>query len=167
MKVRTLKYEPFVIPPAAALADLHKADRELVDVNEINIPDLYHVIAWMKDSEPRAALAVNQTWMIALDLLKVLRDVDANRFRFEVDHIGVQPIYKVHADSETGEWIEQAFVGYGDSTRFYKLEDTDDVHYDGAEGGTNGLGHGGENCLLAVFCKQEQYASCIGGDFNA
>ena len=78
MEIETLKYEPFVIPPAAALADLHKADRELVDVNEINIPDLYHVIAWMKDSEPRAALAVNQTWMIALDLLKALRHVEAN-----------------------------------------------------------------------------------------
>ena len=76
MEIETLKYEPFVIPPAAALADLHKADRELVDVNEINIPDLYHVIAWMKDSEPRAALAVNQTWMIALDLLKALRARD-------------------------------------------------------------------------------------------
>ena len=83
MEIETLKYEPFVIPPAAALADLHKADRELVDVNEINIPDLYHVIAWMKDSEPRAALAVNQTWMIALDLLKVLRDVDATRWVFD------------------------------------------------------------------------------------
>ena len=77
MEIETLKYEPFVIPPAAALADLHKADRELVDVNEINIPDLYHVIAWMKESEPRAALAVYQAWIIALDLLKVLRHVEA------------------------------------------------------------------------------------------
>jgi len=79
MEIETLKYEPFVIPPAAALAELHKAPRELVDVDEINIPDLYHVIEWMKESEPRAALAVNQTWMLALDLLNALRHVESKQ----------------------------------------------------------------------------------------
>ena len=78
MEIETLKFDPFVIPPLGALAELHTAPRERVDLDEINIPDLYHVIAWMKDSEPRAALAVNQTWMIAHDLLKALRHVEAN-----------------------------------------------------------------------------------------
>jgi len=76
MEIETLKVDPFVIPPMGSLADLHKAARERVDLDEINIPDLWHVVAWLKESEPRAALAVYQTWIIAHDLRKALRARD-------------------------------------------------------------------------------------------
>ena len=80
MEIETLKFDPFVIPPLGALAELHTAPRERVDLDEINIPDLWHIVDYRKKgNEPRAALAVYQAWIIALDLLNALRHVESKQ----------------------------------------------------------------------------------------
>ena len=83
MKVRTLKIDRFSIPPMGPFEDLAQADRELVDLDAIHIPDVWHVVQYYKERDPRGALAIYQAWIIAHDLLKVLRDVDAMRGVFD------------------------------------------------------------------------------------
>ena len=63
--------------------DLAQVDRELVDLDAIHIPDVWHVVQYYKARDPRGALAIYQAWIIAHDLLKVLRDVDAMRGVFD------------------------------------------------------------------------------------
>ena len=87
MEIETLKVDPFSVAPLVwpdgnvvpSLAELCKVDRERVEPDEIHIPDLWHIVDYLYTREPRAALAVFQAWIIALDLLNALRHVESKQ----------------------------------------------------------------------------------------
>jgi len=73
MEIETLKVDQFSPPPMGPFEDLATQGRELVDLDEIFIPDLWHIVQYSKERDPRGALAIYQAWIIAHDLLKALR----------------------------------------------------------------------------------------------
>jgi len=75
MEILTLKIDRFATPRLGPFEELI-ADRELIAPDDVNIPDLWHVVEGLKESQPNAAAAIYQAWIIAHDLLLALRALE-------------------------------------------------------------------------------------------
>ena len=57
MEILTLKIDRFATPRLGPFEELI-ADRELIAPDDVNIPDLWHVVEGLKESQPNAAAAL-------------------------------------------------------------------------------------------------------------